>query len=191
MLQDRTTIQLSSYQFNIISAKLNKIKFPAKNIFNKKSHLLKFGRVCVGQFIKWYFCRYDFLRMKFTKVHIGQRVLWMFMALHILNFSIDTPHTLFDSNKVDADFEEVDSVVELVLEDVLQIDNAIPENHTKTPITQKMNAKKMVYIMGQEQGFKITQPAVVNYKVVQDEAFYINPLYNAPQVVVFSPPPEA
>jgi len=130
--------------------------------------------------------------MKFNKAHIGHRVLWMLMALHILNFSIDTPHTLLDSTKVDYDYEEVDSVVELVLEDVLLIENAIPEHHTKTPISHKMNAKKVVWLYEQEIPVVFTRPAVaVNYKVVQDEAFYINPLYNSPQVIIFSPPPEA
>ncbi|MES2485226.1 MAG: hypothetical protein V4581_04655 [Bacteroidota bacterium] len=130
--------------------------------------------------------------MKFNKVHIGHRVLWVLMALHILNFSIDTPHTLFDSNTVDSDFEEVDSVVELVLEDVFQIDNAIPEHHTKTPANHKMNGKKLIWVFEQEQSVQFSNaPVAVNYKVVQDEAFYINPLYNSPQVIIFSPPPEA
>jgi len=130
--------------------------------------------------------------MKFNKVHIGHRVVWMLMALHILNFSIDTPHTLLDSTKVDNDYEEVDSVVELVLEDVLLIENAIPEHHTKTPIEHKMNAKKVVWLFEHDQPVTFMQPAVaVNFKVVQDEAFYINPLYDCPSVTVFSPPPEA
>jgi len=64
--------------------------------------------------------------MRINKIHIGLRALWVLMALHILNFSIDNPHTLFEHNKVDNDFEEVDSVVELVLEDVLVLTMQYP-----------------------------------------------------------------
>jgi hypothetical protein len=130
--------------------------------------------------------------MRFIKKHIrGSRVLWMLMALHILNFSIDNPHTLFEHNKVDADFNEVDSVVELVLEDVMHIDNAIPEHHTKTPITHKFNAKKVVWVYEQYQPIQFTEPVAVNFKVVFADTFYTNPIYNSPLVNIFSPQPEA
>jgi len=113
------------------------------------------------------------------------------MALHILNFSIDNPHTFGDKDKVDADFEEVDSVVELVLEDVMQIENAIPEHHSKTPISHKMNLKKSVWLFEQplELVFENDIEAP-NYKVVLADTFYNDPLYQSPSVALFSPPPE-
>lgn len=128
--------------------------------------------------------------MRLTKWYIGHRVLWLLMALHILNFSIDNPHTLFDGATVDEDFEEVDSVIELVLEDVMQIDNAIPEHHTKSNPHNRVNAKKMVWTFQSAQPYKITAPTVVNYKVVHPETFYKDPLYHSPRLALFSPPPE-
>lgn len=114
------------------------------------------------------------------------------MALHILNFSIDNPHTLFDHNKADATFNEVDSVVELVLEDVLNIDNAIPEHHTKTPVTHKFNAKKVVWVYEEQQEPVLFKEAVaVNFKDVFATTFYASQIYNSPLVNIFSPPPEA
>lgn len=128
--------------------------------------------------------------MKLKKVHIGHRLLWVLMALHILNFSIDNPHTLFEQNKVDTDFDEVDSVVELVLEDVLSIDDAIPENHTKTPVSQKFNAKKVVWMFDQQESLKFEEPVAANFRIVQTSIHYTNPIYNSPQVNIFSPPPQ-
>lgn len=129
--------------------------------------------------------------MRFIKKHINSRILWMLMALHILNFSIDNPHTLFDNNKADAKFEEVDSVVELVLENVLNIENAIPENHSKTPVTNKFNAKKVVWVFEHHEPIQFVQPIAENFKVVFGNTFYTNPIYDSPLVNIFSPPPEA
>ncbi|MFP5439502.1 MAG: hypothetical protein ACLGH8_17100 [Bacteroidia bacterium] len=128
--------------------------------------------------------------MRLTKWYIGHRVLWMLMALHILNFSIDNPHTLFEGASVDEDFEEVDSVVELVLEDVMQIDNAIPEHHTKSTQHNRVNAKKMVWTFETSKPFIIDSPAEVNFQVIQPDTFYKDPLYNSPKLALFSPPPE-
>lgn len=129
--------------------------------------------------------------MKYIKNHIGNRVLCLLMALHILNFSIDNPHTLFEHNKVDADFDEVDSVVELVLEDVLQIEDAIPEHHAKTPITYKLNAKKMIWLFEEYQAIQFKKTIAVNYKPAVTTTFYSTQIYNSPLLSLFSPPPEA
>ena len=129
--------------------------------------------------------------MKYIKNHIGNKVLCLLMALHILNFSIDNPHTLFEHNKVQANFNEVDSVVELVLEDVLLIENAIPEHHSKTPITNKFNAKKMVWVFEQYQPLQFKKPVALNYKPAVTTTFYSSQIYSSPFISLFSPPPEA
>ena len=113
------------------------------------------------------------------------------MALHILNFSIDNPHTLFEHNTVDTDFNEVDSVVELVLENVLHIEDAIPEHHTKTPITHKFSAKKIVWMFEQKQPIQFKKPIVLNFKPAVSTALYSTQIYNSPLLNLFSPPPEA
>jgi hypothetical protein len=115
----------------------------------------------------------------------------MLMALHILNFSIDNPHTLFEHDAVDAKFEEVDSVVELVLEDVLQFENAIPEHHSKSPLTNKFSAKKMVWVFEHYQPLHFKKPVALNYKPAVTTTFYSHQLYNSPLLSLFSPPPEA
>lgn len=128
--------------------------------------------------------------MRLSKWYIGHRVLWMLMALHILNFSIDNPHTLFDSNTVDEDFEEVDSVIELVLEDVMHIENAIPEHHTKSTPHNRVNAKKMVWTFQSMASYRLSSPLEINFRLVLPDIFYKDPLYNSPKLALFSPPPE-
>lgn len=130
------------------------------------------------------------IEMKFNKVHIGHRILWLMMAVHILNFSIDNPHTLFEHNKVDADFDEIDSVVELVVEDVLNIDDAIPEHHSKTPMSHKFMAKKMIWLFEEQMALVFSEPTTINFRIVQSNIHYANPIYNSPLVNIFSPPPQ-
>lgn len=128
--------------------------------------------------------------MRLNKMFIGHRVLWLLMALHILNFSIDNPHTLFDGNKVDEDFEEVDSVVELVLEDIMQIHNAIPEHHTKSTPHNRINVKKVVWAFEAAQPLKVVSSFITDHKIVHPDVFYKDPLYQSPKLILFSPPPE-
>ena len=129
--------------------------------------------------------------MRYIKNHIGNRVMCLLMALHILNFSIDNPHTLTEHDKVQANFNEVDSVVELVLEDVFLIENAIPEHHTKTPVATKFNAKKVVWVFEEHQPLQFKKVAVFNYRPAVTTTFYSGQIYNSPFISLFSPPPEA
>lgn len=129
--------------------------------------------------------------MRYTKYHIGQRILWLIMALHILNFSIDTPHTLLDDSPVDVDYEEIDSIVELLLEDIMCIEDAIPENHSKSPVTNKFSAKKIVWLFEQQPLIEFRHFVEENYRVVAENPFYRTRVYASPQVNIVSPPPEA
>lgn len=125
------------------------------------------------------------------KYFIGHRMLWLLMGLHILNFSIDNPHTLLENSKVDSDFEEVDSFAELVLEDVMRIEDAIPEHHSKSPVNQKFTAKKMVWLFEQQPQIPDFPAAPeLNYRVVAENPFYKNRIYASPLVNVISPPPK-
>ena len=129
--------------------------------------------------------------MRYIKNHIWNRALCLLIALHILNFSIDNPHTLFEHNKVQANFNEIDSVVELVLEDVLNIENAIPEHHAKTPVTHKFNAKKVVWVFEYYQHIQFKKQVAVNFKPAVTTTFYSTQIYSSPFISLFSPPPEA
>jgi hypothetical protein len=65
--------------------------------------------------------------MNFLRNHIISRFLCFVFALHIFNVSIDTPDAQPDYIAEDLSINDIESVVEFVLEDVLQINNAIAE----------------------------------------------------------------
>ena len=65
--------------------------------------------------------------MKLFQRHIAFRYLWMLIALHILNFSIDNPDMQTPGSPEDLNYNEMESIVELLFENVLGIQNAIPE----------------------------------------------------------------
>ncbi|MFY7998720.1 MAG: hypothetical protein ACOVSW_08975 [Candidatus Kapaibacteriota bacterium] len=66
--------------------------------------------------------------MKLFRHHIIYRLLSVVMALHILNLSVDAVDALPSSIPEDLSFNEIESVVEFILEDVLHIENALPEH---------------------------------------------------------------
>lgn len=66
--------------------------------------------------------------MKLIREHIAFRFLWLVMALHIFNCSVDTPDPQPDSVPEDLSYNDMESVVEIVLEQVLGINNAIVEH---------------------------------------------------------------
>lgn len=65
--------------------------------------------------------------MQSLKTHIIFRYFWVFMALHILNCSIDTPDAQPDCIPENLSINDIESISELILEDVFGIDNAIAE----------------------------------------------------------------
>lgn len=80
--------------------------------------------------------------MKKLREHIIFRVFWSMLALHILNIGIDAPD-LFFQQKENLAFNDIESIVELVLEDYLDIDNAIAE-HDDSDEGHQMKFEKKV-----------------------------------------------
>jgi hypothetical protein len=66
--------------------------------------------------------------MKFIREHIGFKLLWLVMALHILNCSVDSPDPQPESVPEDLSYNDMESIVEIILEQGLDIQNAIPEH---------------------------------------------------------------
>jgi hypothetical protein len=66
--------------------------------------------------------------MRQLRTHILFRFFWVMLSVHILNFSIDTPDRLPNNVPEDLNVNDIESVLELVLEDVLQIPDAVQEH---------------------------------------------------------------
>lgn len=87
-------------------------------------------------------------RMKNFRQHTVFRLLGLLLALHVLNFSVDSPDLYPDCFAEDLSLNDMESIVEIVLEKVLKIDNAVPEHDepddngsiSKTPHTFVLDA---------------------------------------------------
>jgi hypothetical protein len=65
--------------------------------------------------------------MKLLREHIIFKGFWLFMALQILNLSVDPPDMHPDYVPEDLSYNDMESIVEIVLEQLLDIEDAIPE----------------------------------------------------------------
>ena len=69
--------------------------------------------------------------MQRFRQHIIFRIVCLMLAFHIFNFSVDTPDAKPDYIPEDLTYNDIESVAELVLEKVLNIENAIAEHDEK------------------------------------------------------------
>jgi hypothetical protein len=65
--------------------------------------------------------------LKIIRQHILFRFFWGFMAFLILNCSVDTPDAMPESVAEDLSYNDMESVIEIVIEQVLGFENAIVE----------------------------------------------------------------
>lgn len=65
--------------------------------------------------------------MQNFRYHFGFRLLWAAMGLQMLNLSIDAPDLMPESVPEDLSYNEQESVVELILESIICLDDIIPE----------------------------------------------------------------
>ncbi len=66
--------------------------------------------------------------MSFFRNHIVIQSISLFMALYVLNFSVDAPDSQPDHQVEDLSINDMESIVEIVLEGWMDIENAIPEH---------------------------------------------------------------
>jgi hypothetical protein len=69
--------------------------------------------------------------MSFLHKHIILRYLWVLMALHVLNCSIDTPDVNPDSVPENLSYNDIESISELLIEEVMGFENAIAEHEER------------------------------------------------------------
>lgn len=66
--------------------------------------------------------------MQHIRQHFLTRLVCGFVAAVIINLSVDAPDFYDNSVPEDLSYNDIESVVELILEDVMHIDNAVPEH---------------------------------------------------------------
>lgn len=88
---------------------------------------------------------YSYFRtVQFFRNHIVARALALFMAAYILNFSVDSPDAQPDHMAEDLSINDLESIAEIVLEEWMEIDDAIPEHDESDTNDGTMVFKKSI-----------------------------------------------
>ncbi|MCU0426586.1 MAG: hypothetical protein MUF71_13265 [Candidatus Kapabacteria bacterium] len=108
------------------------------------------------------------------------------MMLHILNLSVDAADILPDAVPEDLSFNEIESIVEFVLEDVFHIQNALPEYDEQDEAAELVKTS-IVYISS-------SYPVSVT-RLFRDGTLLTfapcSPAASQPTLEILSPPPKS
>lgn len=111
------------------------------------------------------------------------------MALHIFNISVDTPDAQPDYIPEDLTFNDMESVVEIVLEKVFNIDNAIAEHDEPDESdSENFEMSKEFKVYTHQATLKLLSPEVI---YVNDNLSYKASFYNSFVNEISPPPPKA
>ncbi|MBI4945302.1 MAG: hypothetical protein HY840_02740 [Bacteroidetes bacterium] len=66
--------------------------------------------------------------MNFIRTHIISKILCFLFALHVFNISVDPPDADLDSIPEDLSVNDMESISEIICEQILHIDNLFPES---------------------------------------------------------------
>jgi hypothetical protein len=93
--------------------------------------------------------------MKQLRENLLIKYLWVGMAFFIFNFSIDVPDSFGDIVPENLNINDIESITELVLEDVLGIYNAVPEHDENDLDDEGGFCKKVDFQFNQNLSFTI------------------------------------
>jgi len=122
--------------------------------------------------------------------HPGLRIFCFLMALHILNLSVDSPDPRPNHIPEDLNFNDMESIVEIVLEQVLDIEDAIPEQEdddTSHGLLMKTNFQPVFF----QQQIGIEFMSGGDIAILHKNFFYYDPYSEQFHPEVVPPPPKA
>lgn len=121
--------------------------------------------------------------------HKGFRVFWFIMGLILLNLSVDPPDGHPESIAEDLDYNDMESIVEIVLEQVLDIEDAIPEQEDDDT-TQGLLTHIFQPVFCQQQ-FDYSVLFHDNFIEKKHISFYKDKYFKQFQPEITTPPPKA
>jgi hypothetical protein len=126
--------------------------------------------------------------MKFFRNNIFRRIFCILMAIHIFNLSVDTKDAQPDCVAEDLSINDQETIVEIVLEKVLGIENAIAEqDEPDQEDSGELDFEKIDLISHH------SHRLFFELKFFQEKSKinYLTSFHQSPTFDVFSPPPEA
>jgi hypothetical protein len=115
--------------------------------------------------------------------------VWGFMAFYLLNISVDVTSLFDEKEHKHTNYNEQESIVELVFEKVLGFEDAIPEN----------NANDSEHNPTMKKGFSMDKfvlpffeinPKIVVFNPIKKSFHYSKTIFLKPSLEIHSPPPE-
>jgi hypothetical protein len=128
--------------------------------------------------------------MKWFRQQKAVRFLWLVMALHIFNVSVDSMDLLPAYLPEDLNINDCESIVELVLEDVLGIKGAIAEHDEPESEESENIALKKLFALPQAKVRLALVPALPTCHSAPIFAEYTNPFVASVYTELVSPPPK-
>lgn len=115
--------------------------------------------------------------------------VWGFMAFYLLNISVDVTSFFDGKEQKIKNYNEQESIVELVLEKVLGFEEAIPENNSndseQNPTMKKGFAMDKFVLPFYEINTKL-----IAFNPIQKSFYYSKTIFLKPSLEIHSPPPE-
>ena len=129
--------------------------------------------------------------MKFIRDYINLKILWFVMALHILNVSVDPPDLLPYYVPEDLTYNEMESIVEIVLEQIFGLENAVPEHEDDDTnqglLTKTISALPIVYF---NENQRIIIDILINCLKLSKSFFYHSKFGEPFHPEIIPPPPK-
>ncbi len=116
------------------------------------------------------------------------RWVWAFMALYLFNISVDTNHSYPDGFLQEVGLNEQDSFIELILEEVLGIENALAEYDNEDSEEHRKKESRIKELLLHNEGLPENHPTIFKAKKERLSA-YRNSFYSV-FLDLDTPPPK-
>ncbi len=116
--------------------------------------------------------------------------LWGLLILHLINISVDSPDRLPKHIAEDLSFNDQESIIEMVLEQVIGIEDAIPEHDEADDETQNKRAGGQLTFVNPT-AFYLTPNQVPFFPTSEKRLLLDANLFNQTFLSIPSPPPKA
>lgn len=127
--------------------------------------------------------------MKVFREHIIFRLAWLVMAMHVFNFSIDTTAVRFGDLAKETCYNKMENIVEVLLENLFQIENAIADFEKKeNSEASELSFEKEIEFFQNNKNFNKNfslKPSQVSYFNTHNKKHY--PLH---PIEIIPPPPK-
>jgi len=128
--------------------------------------------------------------MQSIRQHIIFRLIWLLMAVHIFNCSVDTPDAKPDYIPEDLSYNDMESVVEIILEDFLEIKDALAEhdeNDTEDGCSFDLKKQLVYFYQLNFRSNKKNHNGLIKLALTEYKEQYISPFH--PEIL--PPPPKS